>query len=297
MRGNTNNFDALRLIAAMMVVLSHMASLSGRDEWLVWGRTYGTIGVLAFFSISGYLVTASWRNDPDLGRFLAKRFLRIAPGLMVVAPLTFLLVSALGLYGFPNNPYHTLNGSLWTIEYEVHCYLILAGLMLSTRHPALAGAALCLLGVVVWPKHPLVEFAPFFVMGAALHEYPIMRRWSWVLVALGLATLPYRPILALALIVPPLAIWIGSRSWPILREGGRFGDLSYGVYIYAFPVQQVVVAYMGMSASYWSLLFVTLAALLPLAYGSWRWVEQPALARKPLREPASLRVSEDAGVG
>lgn len=168
--------------------------------------------------------------------------------------------------------------------------------MLHVPHPLIVAAGLCLVGQAYWPGDWLVRFAPYFVVGALLHEYAVLRRWSWVVAGLGVAVLPYRPFLALALIVAPLAIAIGTRSWPGLRDAGRFGDLSYGIYVYAWPVQQIIVAYAGPS-DYFALLAATLAVLIPLAWLSWRCVEAPALGRKPLREPGRLRVGEDGGVG
>lgn len=294
--GRANNFDALRLIAALMVLLAHTATTSNRPLWVaVAGVDYGRLGVLIFFSISGYLVTASWRSDPDIGRFLAKRFLRVAPGLMVAVPVTFLVVLALGLYGFPSNPLHRLNGSLWTIEYEVQCYLLLAALMMAVRHPVAVGMALCIVGYLFWPRSSLVLFAPYFAMGAALYEYPKLRKWSWAIVGLGIATMPYRPALSLALVVAPLSIWIGTQSWPVLRSAGRYGDMSYGVYIYAFPIQQIAVAYLGRDASYYTLALVALAAVLPFAWLSWHWVEKPAITSKP--RPQSPANNYEVGSG
>jgi peptidoglycan/LPS O-acetylase OafA/YrhL len=68
-----------------------------------------------------------------------------------------------------------------------------------------------------------------------------------------------------------------------LRSAGRFGDLSYGTYIYAWPVQQVLVAYLGVQASFHVLAMAAIAIVLPLAWLSWRYVEHPAIARKPKR--------------
>ena len=285
----TNNFDALRLIAAMMVLLAHMASLGGDQDWIVQGHTWGEVGVFIFFAISGFLVMRSWRSDPDIGRFLSRRFLRIAPGLVVASVTMHLLVLALGLQGFPDNPRHALNGSLWTIEYEVYCYLILVCIAMVSKAPALIAVALCALATPLGLDGFLIEFAPFFAVGMLLAEYPLVRRWSWALVALGVASLPYGTSASLALIIAPVAIAIGTRSWPVIRSAGRYGDMSYGVYIYAFPIQQIVVAYMGKDAPYFALLSVSLPVILLSAWASWRFVESPALAKKPgkLQNPAA----------
>ena len=89
-----NNFDALRIAAAFSVLLSHQYALCGLKEPVVFGvMSLGTLGVLVFFSISGFLVSQSWRQDPHLARFLAKRWLRIWPGL---AAFTVLSACVLG---------------------------------------------------------------------------------------------------------------------------------------------------------------------------------------------------------
>jgi peptidoglycan/LPS O-acetylase OafA/YrhL len=88
------------------------------------------------------------------------------------------------------------------------------------------------------------------------------------------------------------SVWIGSRSWPVLREVPRIGDLSYGIYIYAWPVQQVVVSFMGPASNYFALLAATLGCLIPIALVSWRFVERPALRRRPGR--AEFRVNADS---
>ncbi|MGJ7519669.1 acyltransferase family protein [Variovorax sp. LT1P1] len=91
-----NNFDGLRLIASLMVLVSHQFVLSGRSEPLAIGRfTYGTLGVLVFFSLSGYLIAGSWLRDPHLFSFTKKRLLRIWPALAVcVVTLTTICIIA-----------------------------------------------------------------------------------------------------------------------------------------------------------------------------------------------------------
>src|SRR5438045_6513548 len=89
-RHRRNNFDALRLIAALSVVFSHSFLIAeGREAhepfiWLTGNQCIlGLVGVFVFFVISGYLVTESWCRSPLPGRFLFRRTPRIYPGLVV----------------------------------------------------------------------------------------------------------------------------------------------------------------------------------------------------------------------
>ena len=84
----SNNFDTLRLVAAGSVIFSHAFLLSqGRQDneplvLLTGGQSVlGVVGVFVFFVISGFLVTQSFETTGSPLRFLAKRALRIYPGL------------------------------------------------------------------------------------------------------------------------------------------------------------------------------------------------------------------------
>jgi peptidoglycan/LPS O-acetylase OafA/YrhL len=78
-----------------------------------------------------------------------------------------------------------------------------------------------------------------------------------------------------------LTIAIGLRSWPGLRDISKIGDLSYGIYIYAWPVQQIGVALMGRRTSYLELLSISVPVTLALGTASWHLVEKKALRFKP----------------
>ncbi|MFT8095014.1 acyltransferase family protein, partial [Salmonella enterica] len=65
----SNNFDALRLLAALLVIWSHQFAVMGLPGPQLLHNEPGALGVVIFFAISGYLVTLSWLADPHLGRF------------------------------------------------------------------------------------------------------------------------------------------------------------------------------------------------------------------------------------
>ena len=333
-REKVNNFDALRLAGALLVLVSHQFALAGRPEPFAFATTGGTLGVLIFFSISGFLVASSWKRDPHVGRFAMRRALRIWPGLVAVVVLTagpFLLLdprpeaktAALRYLGnvcfrvfnspvlfpklfdssvfFPDNPHGDLNGSLWTLPLELLCYgaLVLFALVLG-RHTRLG---LLVVSLVVVPSFMLLRgpallsgavpaglnflpyFGAYFAVGALLaHIWPPLRA-RVALIGLGALALGFGlTALGLTLIIPVLVLSIGVESWSVLREAGRFGDLSYGTYIWAWPVQQVGVKLLGVRAPYLSLLAVTLIATGLLAWLSWHLVERPALRLKPSKK-------------
>lgn len=155
-----NNFNAVRLIAALMVVRGHMAEFTQTSSVLILGNSIHGTGVHILFLLGGYLITQSWYRDPNLIRYSLKRFFRLWPPLVfavlftscVVGPLFTSLpmheyfaspgfrayFSALRfrinffLPGvFEDNPYpNSVNGSLWTLPIEVMAYLVIAVLLL-----------------------------------------------------------------------------------------------------------------------------------------------------------------------
>src|SRR6266568_7806983 len=164
-RHRRNNFDALRLIAALSVVFSHSFLIAEGSEarepfvWITGNQCIlGLVGVFVFFVISGYLVTESYCRHPDPGRFAVRRMLRIYPGLVInvlicalllgpvvssLPPAAYLVNPELGQFLsmalsldpgplqlpgvlFADNSVGLLiNGSLWTLRYEVMMYVMI----------------------------------------------------------------------------------------------------------------------------------------------------------------------------
>jgi len=65
-----------------------------------------------------------------------------------------------------------------------------------------------------------------------------------------------------------------------LQKFGKYGDFSYGVYIYAFPIQQLVRLYHGENLNPWSNSLLSIPLILICAVLSWKLVEHPCLQLK-----------------
>ena len=335
-----NNFDFIRLVAALLVLVSHQFALQGLPEPGVQGlHSLGGLGVLVFFSISGYLVAQSWLNDPHWLRFAARRLLRIVPGLLLVmAACTFILgpvLTHLSLAEYFSHPLvakylvfrskqlpfvfagnalpHAVNGALWTIPLEIACYAVLGllGLVGCLRsgygRPALTFALVTTALIYALPENRgslvfrsflgfvparyLLEFGLFFFAGSALCLWRVLelKRQQTALLLIGtliaaaIALAFNRMFLAVWLMLPLAMVLLGHRTTPFLRRTGRFGDLSYGVYIYAYPVQQTIFLLYEDQLGWWTLMALVVAITVLLAFASWHLVEKPALRYKPSR--------------
>ena len=294
-----NNFDALRLIAAASVVFSHsflIAEGTQDHEWLIWltgnQSILGLVGVFVFFAISGFLVTQSFEETGDPLRFLAKRALRIFPGLFVATvavgvragaarhdapagaflsrpePYEYVVGNTLldqtvhELPGvmFVNNPVGLeINGSLWTLRLEFTMYLmvlVLGVLRLLTVRSALlllAFGMACLHFNMLYPLEKWGWFfqllsgwgwlVGFFAAGMVLYKLRHTRIFDGRIALLALAGLVLSvPLRQFILLFPVfgcyLALWLALTPRLPVIPAARFGDLSYGIYIYGWPVEQ-----------------------------------------------------------
>ncbi|MFS0733671.1 acyltransferase [Microbacterium sp. 1P10UB] len=209
------------------------------------------------------------------------------------------------------------NGSLWTLFYEFCCYIIvwlLGGLAVYRRSPWLAAVAF-LLGLAVWiginlaqrwgldeSFFLLAKLAPFFLGGAFVYfivERAGINRW----VAIGCLVVA----LALIFLVPR---WGGQASAPFLAYGLLWlsavirqpawiarNDVSYGFYIYAWPVQQLVVLIGGLALGFPLYIVLTIVVTFALAWLSWvgierramRWVRPAASTASPESVPGDIQ--------
>lgn len=168
-----NNFAAVRLVAAFMVLGGHMGYIAGMSRPILLQQEIQTLGVKILFLIAGYLVTKSWLSDPAVIRYAIKRIFRIMPALVaytlfatfIVGPcLTELSVKEYfqnpNTYNylknirfhveyflpgvFTHNPYpNAVNGSLWTLPVEVALYCVVPALLSLIKKIRGGGTVLC----------------------------------------------------------------------------------------------------------------------------------------------------------
>jgi peptidoglycan/LPS O-acetylase OafA/YrhL len=213
---------------------------------------------------------------------------------------------------FVHNPFpHAVNGSIWTLPVEASMYVALTALGclgLATR----AGvSALTVVLAVIWfgwgaaldtappiivdvlPASFTVHLALWFFVGSAF--------WVWR------ERIRYRADVALALLaamwlsqgspvgsivfhgaLPYLVFWTAQLPVKGMNRFGRHGDFSYGMYLYAFPVQQTLTWLGGALWPQLAYIAVCLPVTLVFAVASWHLVERHALRLKPRRRPRDV---------
>ncbi|MBU2707723.1 acyltransferase [Zooshikella marina] len=150
----SNNFDVIRLLAALQVAISHTIThlkINYADSVFLTLLEYFP-GVPIFFFISGFLISKSYENNSHIGDYTRNRVLRLYPALIVCTVIALVSVFVTGY--FDNRSFNVdkfiiwivgqisilqfynpafmrdfgtgvLNGSLWTITVEIQFYLVL----------------------------------------------------------------------------------------------------------------------------------------------------------------------------
>ncbi len=187
------------------------------------------------------------------------------------------------------------NGSIWTLAWEFICYLgiLVLGVVGLLRRPATVPATLALMVVAVLATSygPVdnfyvttgARFGIMFVAGMMVFKYqrhipvrPALLAGAVVVVLLSAWLPDYRLIAAL-----PLAYLMISAGALIKHERLHIrNDLSYGTYIYAFPLQQLLAMAGGTDLPLIVFMTASVALTLPLAAVSWFWIERPLLRLK-----------------
>jgi peptidoglycan/LPS O-acetylase OafA/YrhL len=341
---NGNNFDVLRLAAALMVIFFTCYGVLGAGMLEPLTRltsgvfTTGSLGVTIFFIISGYLITMSWDKRRSILKFVWARFLRLVPALIGVALFSVFIVGPLatkiGLMDyfkspatweyfriisvvfpayhlpgvFQGNPISNVNGALWTLPLEsiMYVFILAAGVLgilykkrfmtliimalvgvylfinVHTVHamlPIIPCSTLNMIKYYILPVHPF-----YFLVGSLYYLYQDKIRYGprlmaaafvvWVLSFLTPDLLPLTSIIC----IPYIVLGIAFSPLPHVGHIGKNADISYGLYIYHYPVQQTLVTFFGFEPL--TLLVATLCITVPLAWLSWYLIESRALGLK-----------------
>jgi peptidoglycan/LPS O-acetylase OafA/YrhL len=265
LRGRANNFDALRLLAATLVLLSHCYPLTGHGEPFsgLAGWTLGEVGVVMFFAMSGFLIAKSWYDRPQLVAFGLKRALRLLPALVVAVALTVFVVGPLfttrplasyledpgtwlylarnsvlltfsahlpGVFGHNVYP-DAVNGSLWTLPVEVTAYAMVAVLGLAgvLRGRVLAAAV----AVALLLTAPLVRLPASGDGGVGGDVGMVLELFAAFLLGSLLYALRARLRLSWAGLGGLTALWVATwgTSWTTVTG---VVAIAYGVLVLAF---------------------------------------------------------------
>ncbi|MGI9296134.1 MAG: acyltransferase family protein [Pseudomonadales bacterium] len=308
------------------------------SEWLVsyspFHQGLPGLGVALFFIVSGYLVTASFVRRGKLIDYAVARVLRIYPALIVAILFCVLFVgllvttlpamsylshhetilftlqnsSLLGIHHtlpgvFADLPWkNTVNGSLWTLPFELLMYLSVACVgacgLFRSRVLFNAFAIIAILFFAFGSK-----FLPF--LNHPAHVYPALaflfgslffvnrddvkpNAFGFVILlavsAISFNTTAYNTVSLFCFAYFILAIGLSERS--LLPAFDKHGDFSYGLYLYAFPLQQLSIYYFG-GGNTWLINTIAFGGAMTMAVVSWKFVESPCLL---LKQPVSSRL-------
>ncbi len=324
LRKENNNMDIFRVVAAFMVIYGHAYAIISADgssdvlgRFLVFDYS-GSLAVKIFFFLSGLVVTNSLLERRDVRQFVVSRFFRLWPALVIVlGAWAFILgpmfstkslqqyFSDFSVYEyflrgvlmdirfdlpgvFQENAFKSVNGSLWSIPFEVYAYIALIAAFLLGAMNSKPAVVLFFLVILIDPildnkllftwlpqNKEVALLAPCFALGSVFAVFKDKIKinmeifiGAWVLYFL-FKTSTYNFYFFYFSIFYSI-VFISSRVW-ILKFKPTF-DISYGVYLWGWPVQQVMAQIFPHYGVGFNQISSMIASAL-LGYASWKLVE------------------------
>ncbi|WP_246868962.1 acyltransferase [Saccharopolyspora sp. ASAGF58] len=213
---------------------------------------------------------------------------------------------------FVNNPWpNAVNGSLWTLPMELLAYAALYALLLlgAGKHKYRWLAVVALIGIITWDRY--LEELPGSESAGSFLSVPVESLVAFLVafafgVVLNLYRVPLSPLaagggLVLLVLMPnsitgsfwmtfavSYAVVVTGHFWPSrLTVPGVWVNGSYGVYVWSFPIQQLLA--MAGIRNQWLMLICA----APLAYCvgtlSWKFIEEPTMKLRHYLTPASKK--------
>jgi peptidoglycan/LPS O-acetylase OafA/YrhL len=320
--------NLVRLVLSIMVTWSHCYPLTKNQEPFekyTGAISAGSIAVIGFFFISGFLVAQSYIRNPSISVFIISRVSRIWPALCASLLLSILLAWATSVaefstffnasikyfyhniklfegisYNLPEAfhgaPFKSVNGSLWTLPWEARMYIGLLGIgvlgILFSRATYNLLFLVCFIFFISKTNvlHNLLtidnKLVPTLIISFMTGVFFFLNKPQshirgaciLILAAVFCAITQNTDLFYLFLVcgVVYLLGFIDCNHSPINKT-----DISYGVYIYSFPIQQYLISNFGISSPF--LLFITVMPFVAiLSYFSWRYIEKPCMKLKTI---------------
>ncbi|WP_095055805.1 acyltransferase [Pseudomonas sp. Irchel s3b2] len=329
LKRENNNLDVFRILAAIMVIYGHAYALlpnNGQSDFIGRMLEYdysGSLAVKIFFFLSGLVVTNSLISKGNAYEFVISRLFRIWPALITTIIICTVIIGPIlstktieeyfsdpstasyitgnislhtnyalpGVFEFNKYP-NTVNGSLWTIPYEVYAYVTLLSLFMIgiSRSHALAIFTFVIIAAApilkfdfiynVFPtNHETLMLGPCFAYGsimAILKENininisTAIGSWTLFFILKGSKIEMYALYSAIFITI----IYLSSTAALLKIKPNH--DISYGVYLWGFPVQQILSIYIS---EYGILANQIIAIIISciLGYISWILIEKKCI--------------------
>lgn len=334
-QSRNNNYDILRVIAALCIIFTHSFDLMGLNKmeplmtFSNQKNNFSQIGLSIFFAISGYLIAKSADTSSSFKNYIWKRFLRIQPLLILVCFISIFIVGPLftqnsistyfsdfhtytylrnimpifGIQFTLPNVFSTnigdigVNGSMWTLILEERLYLIIGLLFLHKIHFKKILIVGILMLNIFYSIHSLLQnkaidgyfngqnvYYGLIFLNASLFYFLNIRfhkiKFKIAISLLILSTFYFLSLNANAqLFLVPFLVILLAEIKGFTNNAAKYGDITYGLYIFSFPVQQMLITG-KICVSPYALFFTTILVVLPLAFLSWHFVEKKLLYLK-----------------
>lgn len=207
---------------------------------------------------------------------------------------------------FENFPEKSVNGSLWSIAIELRCYLvlgiisllpfsmklklwisvtILSSLLLFRPIEAPSDLSIKFLGL----SYDFNKFGLMFTLGCLIASYEKHKNFHYIkiiglisasiLIIISNLEISKFTLIAYNYLIPFIFIWIGLYFTLLPKIPDKIGDISYGLYLFSFPIQQLLI-YLELSSNLVNFILLSTILSVFLSAISWQFVEKPFLNLK-----------------
>lgn len=334
-KGIKNNcLNEIQVLAALLVIYNHSFYLGqGEGGDILYGLLngrwqFGTLSVACFFILSGFFCSQSYLRGNSFFQYVKKRIIRIFPAMILVIIFCVFIMGPLvttysvkdyflsaetwnyltGIWPYPlkwnlpgvfeTNAYSSsVNGSIWTIPYQLIMYMVL-GLMgicgLLRKKNFVFGCFMMTIFVnlcqntlfadvndyfLTLPIKDWCYLSIYFMAGVAANAFAdqiILSRVNAVIALIVLAFAWYggEYIISTSILGTYLLLYLGYSDKLKLKFLKPVSSLSYGIYVFAWPIQQLLVWLWGgrMNAYLNTILAIPISIIF--AWISWVLVEK-----------------------